>query len=52
VVIDLVKMDINKGVADDKFVLEQPEGTTLRAVGQTPAKPAAPPAIPKGKIDH
>jgi len=52
VVIDLVKMDINKGIADDKFVLEQPEGTTLRAVGQTPAKPAAPPAIPKGKIDH
>jgi outer membrane lipoprotein-sorting protein len=52
VVIDLVKMDINKGIADDKFVLEQPEGTTLRAVGQTPAKRAVSPAIREGKIDH
>jgi hypothetical protein len=51
VVIDLVKMDINKGIADDKFVLEQPEGTTLRAVGPASAKPAAPPAEPNGKID-
>ena len=34
VVLDIVKMDINKGVADDKFVLEQPEGTTLRTIGQ------------------
>lgn len=33
VVLDVVKMDINKGVADDKFVLEQPEGTKLRAIG-------------------
>jgi outer membrane lipoprotein-sorting protein len=52
VVIDLVKMDINKGIADDKFVLEQPEGTTLRAVGQSTAKPTAAPAAPKGKTDH
>src|SRR5215469_6208196 len=37
VVLDVVKMDINKGVTDDKFVLEQPEGTTLRVIGQ-PAK--------------
>lgn len=45
VVIDLVKMDINKGVSDDQFVLDQPEGTTLQTVGQpvTPAPPAAPP---------
>ena len=45
VVIDLVKMDINKGVPDDQFVLDQPEGTTLQVVGQpvTPAPPAAPP---------
>jgi hypothetical protein len=49
VVIDVVKMDIDKGVADDKFVLEQPEGTTLRVVGQAP--PPAPPAPPaKGRV--
>jgi hypothetical protein len=40
VVLDIVKMDINKGVPDDKFVLTQPEGTKLQIVGQTqgPAK--------------
>lgn len=37
VVLDVVKMDINKGVSDDKFVLNQPEGSTLQMVGQTPA---------------
>jgi outer membrane lipoprotein-sorting protein len=42
VVIDVVKMDINKGVSDDKFVLKQPPGSTLQVVGQ----PAAPPAKP------
>jgi outer membrane lipoprotein-sorting protein len=31
--IDIVKMDINKGVSDDRFVLTQPEGTTLKTVG-------------------
>jgi outer membrane lipoprotein-sorting protein len=36
VVLDIVKMDINKGVTDDKFVLEQPQGTTLRVIGQPP----------------
>ncbi len=45
VVIDVVKMDINKGVADNKFVLEQPEGTTLKVLGQpagsTPRRPGA-----------
>jgi hypothetical protein len=40
VVIDLVKMDINKGVTDDKFVLNQPPGSTLQVVGQ----PVAPPS--------
>jgi hypothetical protein len=45
VVIDIVKMDINKGVSDDKFVLDQPEGTTLQVVGQAPA-PAPAPAKP------
>jgi hypothetical protein len=34
VVIDVIKMDINKGVPDDKFVLTQPEGTKLQMVGQ------------------
>ena len=29
VVIDIVKMDINKGVSEDKFVLDQPPGTAL-----------------------
>jgi outer membrane lipoprotein-sorting protein len=36
VVLDVVKMDINKGVSDDKFVLNQPEGATLQTVGQAP----------------
>ena len=40
VVIDVVKMDINKGVSDDKFVLTQPEGTTLKVLG-APAQPPA-----------
>jgi len=39
-VIDIVKMDINKGVTDDKFVLDQPQGTSLQILGQ--------PAPPKG----
>jgi outer membrane lipoprotein-sorting protein len=40
VVLDIQKMDINKGVPDDKFVLTQPEGTKLQIVGQAqgPAK--------------
>lgn len=45
VVIDIVKMDINKGVPDDRFVLDQPEGSTLQVVGQPPAP--APPAPPR-----
>lgn len=51
VVIDIVKMDINKGVTDDKFVLEQPPGTTLRVLGQQPAAPAGqtPASSTKGK---
>jgi outer membrane lipoprotein-sorting protein len=43
VVIDIVKMDINKGVSDDKFVLDQPEGTTLQILGQPPAPGTAKP---------
>ena len=51
VVIDIVKMDINNGVSDDKFVLDQPEGTTLQVVGQAPAPVPAParPAPPRRK---
>ena len=37
VVIDVVKMDINKGVSDDKFVLNQPEGSVRQVVGQPAA---------------
>ena len=47
VVLDIVKMDINKAVRDDQFVLDQPEGTTLRVIGQPPASPpkaTAPPS--------
>jgi Domain of unknown function (DUF4292) len=51
VVIDVVKMDINKGVSEDKFALPQPEGSILQVVGQPPAPgqtPTAPPA--KGRV--
>lgn len=33
VVLTIVKMDINKPIADDRFVLERPEGTQLQVVG-------------------
>ena len=33
VVIDVVKMDINKGVPDEQFELTQPPGTTLQVIG-------------------
>jgi len=51
VVIDIVKMDINNGVSDDKFVLDQPEGTALQVVGQAPTPSPAParPAPPRRK---
>ncbi len=39
VVLDIVKMDINKGVPAAEFVLEQPPGTTLQTIGQPPARP-------------
>ena len=37
-VLDVVKMDINKGVKDDQFELDQPEGTILKTVGPPPVK--------------
>jgi len=50
VVLTVVKMEINRGVSDDKFVLEQPEGTQLQVLGEAaPAPPAAPPPQAKGK---
>ena len=51
VVMTVVKMEINRGVSDDKFVLEQPEGTQLQVLGQkpVPAPPPAPPPPVKGK---
>jgi outer membrane lipoprotein-sorting protein len=45
VVLTVVKMEINRGVSDDKFILEQPEGTQLQELGK-PAPAAVPP--PKG----
>lgn len=53
VVIDIVKMDINKGVSAEKFALAQPEGSTLQVVGQAPAPgqtPAAPAPPAKGRV--
>jgi outer membrane lipoprotein-sorting protein len=50
VVLTVVKMEINRGVSDEKFVLEQPEGTLLQVLGQpAPAPPPAPPPPAKGK---
>jgi outer membrane lipoprotein-sorting protein len=37
VVLRMVKLDINKGLTDEQFVLEQPAGTTLQVLGATPA---------------
>jgi outer membrane lipoprotein-sorting protein len=48
VVLDIVKMDINKGIDAAKFVLEQPEGTTVQVVGQAPTTLSTPP-VPAAK---
>jgi hypothetical protein len=49
VVIDVVKMDINKGISQEKFALEQPEGSTLQVVGQPPVPGQTPPPTPPAK---
>jgi outer membrane lipoprotein-sorting protein len=50
VVIDIVKMDINKGLSAEKFLLDQPEGTTMQVVGQTPANsPGSAPSPAEGR---
>jgi len=41
VVITVVKADINKAISSDKFVLEQPEGTVLRVLGNKPEPQSA-----------
>jgi outer membrane lipoprotein-sorting protein len=51
VVLDIQKMDINKGVTDDKFVLNQPEGTQLQTVGQA-GSPAPPSPTVSGKSNR
>lgn len=48
VVMDVVKMDINQGVSDDKFVLNQPPGSTLRPVGQPVPADTVTPVTAKG----
>jgi outer membrane lipoprotein-sorting protein len=57
VVLTLLKVDINKPISDDKFALEQPEGTTLQVLGAKPStQPNAPPAgdssAPRKKTTH
>ena len=47
VVLEVQKMDINKGISDDKFVLEQPAGTKLQRVGLTIPAPASKGSPPK-----
>jgi len=47
VVIDVKKMDINRVISTEKFVLNQPPGSTLQVIGQAPAPaPPAPPTTP------
>jgi hypothetical protein len=46
VILTLVKMEINRAVSDDKFVLEQPEGTQLQVLGQPSTTPPPPPPPP------
>jgi outer membrane lipoprotein-sorting protein len=48
VVMDVVKMDINQGVSDDKFVLNQPPGSTLRTIGQPAPADVVAPVTAKG----
>jgi outer membrane lipoprotein-sorting protein len=49
VVLDVVKLDINKGISDEKFVLEQPEGSKLQSVGQGAPPPPPPQPPSKGR---
>ena len=44
VVVTVVKIDIDKGVRDDQFALEQPEGTKLQVVGEKGVTPPVQPS--------
>ena len=44
VVLTVVKAEINKPITDEKFVLQQPEGTTLQVLGEKPSQPVPQPA--------
>jgi len=57
VVLTLLKVEINKPISDDKFALEQPEGTTLQVLGAKPstqpnALPAGDSSAPRKKTTH
>jgi outer membrane lipoprotein-sorting protein len=52
VVLDIVKLDINEGVSDDKFVLNQPEGSTLQTIGQAVVADPPPPPPPPPQSKH
>jgi hypothetical protein len=49
VILDVVRLYINRGVTSDKFVLNQPEGSTLQVIGQAPAPTPPAPAPPPGR---
>lgn len=49
VVLTVVKMNINAGVSEEKFVLQQPEGSQLHVLGQMPPAVPAPAPPAKGK---
>jgi|SRR5579871_662847 len=49
VVLDVQKVDINKGVSDDKFVLNQPAGSQLQTVGQATDPGPRSPKVVSGK---
>ena len=49
VVIDVVKMDINKGVSDDKFVLKQPPGSHVAGGRTAWPRPRLQPPPAQGK---
>ncbi|MBM3775043.1 MAG: DUF4292 domain-containing protein [Acidobacteria bacterium] len=41
VVMTVVKMEINRGVPEERFALERPAGTQLQVLGKPASKPAA-----------
>ncbi len=47
VIVDIVKMDINKGVKDEQFTLARPEGSILQLIGSDPVP--VPSSVTTGK---